>query len=475
MDIFQPDARPLIIFFMAGLVTVQQGIQLIQCILVHADAVIHDRQGDGVVKPLGHKLDMPRAVHRLNAVDKGIFHDGLQNQLGNQDIFQMRAIVGEGDLVAEPAVEQIDVFCQNIHLTPQRHKVVDGADDIAYLVAQSFNHIGHHRVVAPDSGHADDLQRVVQKVGVDLAFQRVQLRLGLLDFRQIHLFCIGVQLGAHLVEALGQIAQLIVAGHRDAAGKITGLDLAHVLHNGADGLGQLAGEEHRADDKRGHGQRDHQPHSPLHGADLRFDGGTALAAPNGQPVFGDWLGQEHRAGRCLRRHIQRLPHKCRVGGKIAVTGVVRNIDGAAVGQVQRGKQPVKHIGAQVQKERTQVFFMSDCAGNVVIVAPHGKDIRRARAAKADVIQRVGGHKPHFAAFGVPMLKIHRLQIRLTVKQGVIVVSQLVANHLGRTRRGIDKVGSLNIGVRHIHIVQKQPHFVTDAVSGIVRIGKSLAG
>ena len=158
-----------------------------------------------------------------------------------------------------------------------------------------------------------------------------------------------------------------------------------------------------------------------------------------------------------------------------MTGVVRNIDGAAVGQVQRGKQPVEHIGAQVQKERTQVFFLSDCAGNVVIVAPHGKDIRRARAAKADVIQRVGGHKPHFAAFGVPMRKIHRLQIRLTVKQGVVVVPQLVADHLGRTRRGIDKVGGLNIGVRHIHIVQKQPHFVTDAVSGIVRIGKNLTG
>lgn len=118
-----------------------------------------------------------------------------------------------------------------------------------------------------------------------------------------------------------------------------------------------------------------------------------------------------------------------------MSGVVRNIDGAAVGQIQRGKQPVKHIGAQVQKERTQVFFMSDCAGNIVIVAPHGKDIRRARAAKADVIQRMGGHKPHFAAFGVPMFKIHRLQIRLTVKQGVVVVSQLVADHLGRTRPG----------------------------------------
>ena len=156
-------------------------------------------------------------------------------------------------------------------------------------------------------------------------------------------------------------------------------------------------------------------------------------------------------------------------------GLVRDIDGASVGQVQRGKQLIERIGAQIKKKRTHVFFASDCTGNVVIVAPHGKDIRRARAAKADVIQRVGGHKPHFAAFGVPMFKIHRLQIRLTVKQGVIVVSQLVANHLGRTRRGIDKVGSLNIGVRHIHIMQKQPHFVTDAVSGIVRIGKSLTG
>ena len=73
-----------------------------------------------------------------------------------------------------------------------------------------------------------------------------------------------------------------------------------------------------------------------------------------------------------------------------------------------------------------------------------------------------------------MLKIHRLQIRLTVKEGVVVVSQLVADHLGCARRGIDKVGGLNIGVRHIHIMQKQPHFAADAVSGIVRIGKSLA-
>ena len=312
-------------------------------------------------------------------------------------------------------------------------------------------------------------------MGVDLAFQRVQLRLGLLDFRQIHLFCVGVQLGAHLVEALGQIAQLIVAGHRDAAGKITGLDLAHVLHNGADGLGQLAGEKHRTDDKRSHSQRNHQPHSPLHGADLRFDGGAALAAPDGQPVFGDRLGQKHRAGRGLRRHIQCFPHKCRIGGKITVTGLVRDIDSAAVGQVQRSKQPVKHIGAQVQKERTQIFFLSDCAGNVVIVAPNGKDIRRARAAKADIVQRMGGHKPHFAAFGVPMLKIHRPQIGLTVKQGVVVVSQLVADHLSRARRGIDKVGGLNVGVRHIQIVQKQPHFVADAVSGVVRIGKNLTG
>ena len=387
----------------------------------------------------------------------------------------MGAAVGEGDLIAEPAVEQINIFCQNIHLTPQRHKVVDGADDIAYLVAQRLDHIGHHRVVAPDSGHADDLQRVVQKVWVDLAFQRVQLRLGLLDFGQIHLLCIGVQLGAHLVEALGQVAQLIVAGHRDTAGKITGLDLAHVLHNGADGLGQLAGEEHRADDKRGHSQRDHQPHSPLHGLYLLFDGGAALAAPDGQPVFGDRLRQKHRAGRGCRRDIQRFAHKRRVGGKIAVPCLVRDIDGAAVGQVQCGKQPVKHIGAQVKKKRTKVFFLSDRTGDVIIVAPHGKDIRRARAAKADVVQRVGGHKPHFAAFGVPMLKIHRPQIRLTVKEGVVVVSQLVADHLGRARRGIDKVGGLNIGVRHIHIMQKQPHFAADAVSGIVRIGKSLAG
>ena len=74
-----------------------------------------------------------------------------------------------------------------------------------------------------------------------------------------------------------------------------------------------------------------------------------------------------------------------------------------------------------------------------------------------------------------MLKIHRPQIRLAVKQGVVVVSQLVADHLGCARRGIDKVGGLNIGVRHIQIVQKQPHFAADAVSDIVRIGKNLAG
>ena len=58
-------------------------------------------------------------------------------------------------------------------------------------------------------------------------------------------------------------------------------------------------------------------------------------------------------------------------------GLVRDIDGAAVGQVQRGKQLIEHIGAQVQKERSQVFFMSNCTGNIVIVAPNCKDIRRA--------------------------------------------------------------------------------------------------
>ena len=48
MDIFQSDARPLVIFFMAGLVTVQQGVQSVQRVLVHADAVVHDRQYNAV-------------------------------------------------------------------------------------------------------------------------------------------------------------------------------------------------------------------------------------------------------------------------------------------------------------------------------------------------------------------------------------------------------------------------------------------
>ena len=77
MDIFQSDACPLVIFFMTGLVTVQQGVQSVQRVLVHADAVVHDRQHNAVFLLFRGQLDMPRTVHRLDAVDKGVFNNRL--------------------------------------------------------------------------------------------------------------------------------------------------------------------------------------------------------------------------------------------------------------------------------------------------------------------------------------------------------------------------------------------------------------
>ena len=179
----------------------------------------------------------------LHPVEDGILHQGLQDHLGHGPTVQSTlGLYLEG---GPPVVAELldgDVALDQLHLPGHGGGALPGQGGPQQL-AQLHHHPGGV-LAAPGADHpVHGIQRVVQKMGVDLGLEH--LVLGLL---QQDLFFVvfpdqGVDLLQHDPELAGQLAGLVpvrvVGQHGQGGLKVVAL---HHLHRGAQ-PGQRPGDE----------------------------------------------------------------------------------------------------------------------------------------------------------------------------------------------------------------------------------------
>ena len=210
MYIFQSDALPVIFVLDSRVVALKKRQDPLHCRPVHTSPVVHNRNLKEI--PVHGRLnhDTALALFGLNAVYIGVLHNRLQNQLGHQDSRRLWRFHAKLHLPVYPAVQKIHVFAHDSDLLFQWNHILHGADQIMNLLRKSLNHLRHLLPALLIQGaHADNLQSVIKEVGINLGFQRRQLRLILLDLSHIGLIDVGFQGAAHLIEPPGEYADLV--------------------------------------------------------------------------------------------------------------------------------------------------------------------------------------------------------------------------------------------------------------------------
>ena len=167
----------------------------------------------------------------------------------------------------------LHVAVQDLHLPPQGDKLVRG-DAEAQDVRQVGGHEGHlgHLVDLADPLHG--VQGVAEEVGVELGLEHPDLGLVQLPLVFHQLLLVALQGHHHAVEALGQLAQLVVLIGWD-------VDVQIVVDHLADGAVEpLDGIEHLPAQPQAHQHGEAHAHQ---GAAHRHRGQQAAGYPGSEP------------------------------------------------------------------------------------------------------------------------------------------------------------------------------------------------
>ena len=280
------------------------GQQPLDLLLLHADAVV--RHGDQqiprrLVPPDGN----PQPAHAalgLNAVEDGVFRQGLEGKTGNQ-VVAVCPVQIWGIQRDRPAVTVAlygKIVLQQGELLFQGDQLLGAFGHAFEQAGEGGDHLGHAGGVL-DGGHPlDAVQCIVNKVGADLALQHLVFQGQALLLALNALFHQGGHAPGQLVDAPAHIAQFVVPLNGGIHGEIAPAHLLHLPLEGDDWRG------HRAVEQGRHAQAHHQHQQQ---ADQRRPAQQGEGV--GHAVVGDDLRQielmeAQRAGHNAARHaVQR--------------------------------------------------------------------------------------------------------------------------------------------------------------------------
>ena len=167
--------------------------------------------------------------HQIQPMDDGVFNDGLQGDLVAQTVYAVlihRKMIGK--LVFVAVFLDLQVGLGVLQLLFDRDQLMPAADADAEQPRQCMDHLDGIGVFAALTHPGDGIQRIVEKMRVDLRLQRLELCLAQDDFLLAHGGHQSLDTPDHVAEGIRKVLHLPRAAHR-AKDKVVGI-LLKCLH-----------------------------------------------------------------------------------------------------------------------------------------------------------------------------------------------------------------------------------------------------
>ena len=223
------------------------GHQTIYGTLVHADAVIIDdnpyhaviefyRQGDDSVLLIGIG----------NAVKNAVFDDRLEQELHDPVVFQFLVdLRRQLDILREPQILQLNIQPDMLHFVGDGNIIAAIAQTDPVKPGQFDDNIADLFHIVSLGRPGNEIQGVVQKMGIDLSLQYLQLHGVQILAKLVLILHQGVDLFHHVVETGLKISDLVRAVHNTVYIKIAAFHNSYLLGQGIDSFGILSSVEIR--------------------------------------------------------------------------------------------------------------------------------------------------------------------------------------------------------------------------------------
>ena len=190
--------------------------------------------------------------HQIQAVDNGVFDDGLQGDFVAQAVqtaLVHREMVGELVLIA--VFLDLQVGFGVLQFFFNRDQFVPTADADAEEPRQRVDHLDGVGIFATFAHPGDGIERIVEEMRVDLSLQRLEFGLAQHNFLLAHGGHQPLDTAHHMPEGIREVLHLPRAAHR-LERKVVGI-LLKLLHGGfqlLQGAGQRTGQHPAHDERR---------------------------------------------------------------------------------------------------------------------------------------------------------------------------------------------------------------------------------
>ena len=228
-------------------------------LLRHAGPVILDGDHERGAVQGGADPDGPLLVGlQHDPVQDGVLDERLCDELEDRAVQQLLRHVdlqAYGVLVAH--VLDLDVRAGVLDLVAEPHRVFPAAKAQLVEARQSVDHRPYLLRLVFQRHPVDQVEGVVEEMGIDLCLQRLELELLHLFSQAVLLVDELLDLGDHDVEALGKLADLVPVLRPERDGEIAVDHFFHARHEVLEppcrGAGHDEGEEHaQRDDEEEH-------------------------------------------------------------------------------------------------------------------------------------------------------------------------------------------------------------------------------
>ncbi len=130
-----------------------------------------DREAHLLRRFLRRYAHLPPVAFVFQAVEQAVFHDGLQNEVGDLSAPQVRVNVIFTAKLRIAAAHQLHIGLQQLQLVIQRHHLPVHLHAEPEEIHQPHEEVRHLFIPVQLGLDADGIQRIVQKMGIHLAFQ----------------------------------------------------------------------------------------------------------------------------------------------------------------------------------------------------------------------------------------------------------------------------------------------------------------
>ena len=222
---------------------------MLKPLLTQANAVVLHQKNEIAVLPAGADADPSDARLPFQSVDQRVFHQRLDQELGDALLFK-RLVQLHLDLkpFGVAPLLNIDVCAHHIHFRAHADHVVAVIEDAAQELSEVDRHL-HHDIVFPKPGApSDQVKHIIDEMRIDLKRERLRFcdaeALLLLLNVPHQLF----DLLRHKVEIRLKLAHFIAALHRHARIQLAVSEFLHrrtqLMHRPADRLRNAPRNQH---------------------------------------------------------------------------------------------------------------------------------------------------------------------------------------------------------------------------------------